>query len=560
MEPRKFTNIRIGDVLQELGYATDEQIQQALAYQKENKGVRMGDALIKLGFITEKQMLKALADRLNYKTINISDITVDVTAVARVPKALAEQYCMMGYAEDETVYYLLVNDPMNFYGIEDIRQIVGKELDIALTEKSALENSINYYYSEVTAKEAASRAADSSTYQEVVELDLDNAEDDTPIINLFNNLIIHAYNSNVSDIHVEPFEHETHVRMRQDGVIMDFMTLQKSVHNPLIARIKILADLDIAERRIPQDGHFRTNIEGKNLNVRVSVLPTVFGEKAVLRLLASSTTIDHSGTFGMNEYNYGLVSNMLRSPNGIIYVTGPTGSGKSTTLYMILAELSKRSVNISTIEDPVEKNLPKLNQTQVNNQAGLTFEIGLRALLRQDPDIIMVGETRDNETASISVRAAITGHLVLSTLHTNDAASSVLRLVDMGVEPYMIASSLVGVIAQRLVRKICTACGEWGEMTENEELVCGKRLPKVMHAKGCTQCNNTGYRGRISIHEILPITKEVRTMVTSGATTEQLKDYALKALGMKTLKQSALELVEQGVTTVDELARVSYYE
>ena len=560
MEPRKFTNIRIGDVLQELGYATDDQIQQALAYQKANKGVRMGDALIKLGFITEKQMLKALADRLNYKTINISDITVDVAAVARVPKALAEQYCMMGYAEDDNVYYLLVNDPMNFYGIEDIRQIVGKELDIALTEKSALENSINYYYSEVTAKEAASRAADISTYQEVVELDLDNAEDDTPIINLFNNLIIHAYNSNVSDIHVEPFEHETHVRMRQDGVIMEFMTLQKSVHNPLIARIKILADLDIAERRIPQDGHFRTNIEGKNLNVRVSVLPTVFGEKAVLRLLASSTNIDHSGTFGMNDYNYGLVSEMLRSPNGIIYVTGPTGSGKSTTLYMILSELSKRSVNISTIEDPVEKNLPKLNQTQVNNQAGLTFEIGLRALLRQDPDIIMVGETRDNETASISVRAAITGHLVLSTLHTNDAASSVLRLVDMGVEPYMIASSLVGVIAQRLVRKVCTSCGEWGEMTENEELVCGKRLPKVMHAKGCTQCNNTGYRGRISIHEILPITKEVRTMVTSGATTEQLKDYALKALGMKTLKQSALELVEQGVTTVDELARVSYYE
>ncbi len=560
MEPRKFTNIRIGDVLQELGYATDEQIQQALAYQKENKGVRMGDALIKLGFITEKQMLKALADRLNYKTINISDITVDVAAVARVPKALSEQYCMMGYAEDDNIYYLLVNDPMNFYGIEDIRQIVGKELDIALTEKSALENSINYYYSEVTAKEAASRAADISNYQEVVELDLDNAEDDTPIINLFNNLIIHAYNSNVSDIHVEPFEHETHVRMRQDGVIMDFMTLHKGVHNPLIARIKILADLDIAERRIPQDGHFRTNIEGKNLNVRVSVLPTVFGEKAVLRLLASSTTIDHSGTFGMNDYNYGLVSNMLRSPNGIIYVTGPTGSGKSTTLYMILAELSKRSVNISTIEDPVEKNLPKLNQTQVNNQAGLTFEIGLRALLRQDPDIIMVGETRDSETASISVRAAITGHLVLSTLHTNDAASSVLRLVDMGVEPYMIASSLVGVIAQRLVRKVCTFCGEWGDMTENEELVCGKRLPKVMHAKGCTQCNNTGYRGRISIHEILPITKEVRVMVTSGATTEQLKDYALKALGMKTLKQSALELVEQGVTTVDELARVSYYE
>ena len=248
--------------------------------------------------------------------------------------------------------------------------------------------------------------------------------------------------------------------MRMDGVIVDFMTIQKNIHNSLIARIKILGDLDIAERRIPQDGHFKTNIEGTPINVRVSVIPTVFGEKAVLRLLASAATIDYSSTFGMNDKNYKLVSGMLRSPNGIIYVTGPTGSGKSTTLYMILQELSQRAVNISTIEDPVEKNLPKLNQMQVNNTAGLTFEVGLRALLRQDPDIIMVGETRDAETASISVRAAITGHLVLSTLHTNDAASTVTSLTDMGVEPYMLANSLVGIIAQRLVRKVCPDCGE----------------------------------------------------------------------------------------------------
>ena len=560
MEPRKFTNIRIGDVLQELGYATDEQIQQALAYQKENKGVRMGDALIKLGFITEKQMLKALADRLNYKTINISDITVDVGAVARVPKALAEQYCMMGYAEDDGVYYLLVNDPMNFYGIEDIRQIVGKELDIALTEKSALENSINYYYSEVTAKEAASRAADNSNYQEVVELDLDNAEDDTPIINLFNNLIIHAYNSNVSDIHVEPFEHETHVRMRQDGVIMDFMTLQKGVHNPLIARIKILADLDIAERRIPQDGHFRTNIEGKNLNVRVSVLPTVFGEKAVLRLLASSTTIDHSGTFGMNDYNYGLVSNMLRSPNGIIYVTGPTGSGKSTTLYMILAELSKRSVNISTIEDPVEKNLPKLNQTQVNNQAGLTFEIGLRALLRQDPDIIMVGETRDSETASISLRAAITGHLVLSTIHTNDAVSTIIRLIDMGAEPYLLSSALVGAIAQRLMRKVCPHCGKVTGLDEYQRAFAGRDMPNAKSAVGCPKCHGTGYSGRIAVHEVLYVDRGIRKLIAEGAGADEIKKYAVEQQGMKTLKESGLDLVEQGITTMEELEKIAYNE
>jgi type IV pilus assembly protein PilB len=293
---------------------------------------------------------------------------------------------------------------------------------------------------------------------------------------------VRAYNSNVSDIHIEPFEKHTSVRMRMDGVIVDFMTLQKNIHNSLIARIKILGDLDIAERRIPQDGHFKTNIDGTPVNVRVSVIPTVFGEKAVLRLLASAATIDHSGTFGMNDRNYQIVSNMLRSPNGIIYVTGPTGSGKSTTLYMILSELSQRAVNISTIEDPVEKNLPKLNQMQVNNTAGLTFEIGLRALLRQDPDVIMLGETRDAETASISVRAAITGHLVLSTLRTNDAASSVTRLIDMGIEPYMLANSLVGIIAQRLVRKVCPDCAEWGEPTEEENRIVGMILPKSLPA------------------------------------------------------------------------------
>jgi type IV pilus assembly protein PilB len=345
-----------------------------------------------------------------------------------------------------------------------------------------------------------------------------------------------------------------------DGVIGDFMTLQKNIHNSLIARIKILGDLDIAERRVPQDGHFRISIEGVNLNVRVSVIPTVFGEKAVLRLLANASNIDYMNTFGMNEYNYGLVSKMLQSPNGIIYLTGPTGSGKSTTLYMILEELSKRNVNISTIEDPVEKNVPKLNQMQVNNTAGLTFEAGLRALLRQDPDIIMVGETRDTETASISIRAAITGHLVLSTLHTNDAASSVVRLADMGVERYMIANALVGIVAQRLVRKVCPVCGEWGPMTPQEEEIAGTKFVQVRHAKGCRSCNHTGYKGRISIHEILIIDKAVRAMITAGASTEEIKAYAIEQQQMQTLKQSALALVEDGTTTVDELLRVAYYD
>ncbi len=562
MEIRKNQNIRIGDVLQEFGYVNEEQIGKAIEYQKEHKGVRMGGALIALNFITEHQMLEALGRRLNYDVVSIQDVNVDIQAVERIPKALAEKYCMLGVRSDGGTFSLVVNDPLNFYGIEDIHQVVGEDLRILLCDQAAIENAIQYYYSEVSARKAAAKAAETSsnTGYEPIEVNIEEGDDETPIINLFNSILIRAYNSDASDIHIEPFENHTTVRMRMDGVIADFMTLQKNVHNPLIARIKILGDLDIAERRIPQDGHFRMSLEGTNVNVRVSVIPTVFGEKAVLRLLANATTIDNSGTFGMNEKNYALVRKMLQSPNGIIYLTGPTGSGKSTTLYMMLEELSKRSVNISTIEDPVEKNVAKLNQMQVNNQAGLTFEIGLRALLRQDPDIIMVGETRDSETATISVRAAITGHLVLSTLHTNDAASSVLRLEDMGVEPYLVASSLVGIIAQRLVRKVCPFCGEWTKMTDNEAQYVGKMLPKVKRAKGCRQCNNTGYKGRISIHEILPITKNVRTMITAGASTDQIKDYAVSKLGMSTLKASAAELVEQGVTTISELAKVAYYD
>lgn len=561
MEMRSNKNIRIGDVLKEFGYVTDDDISAALEYSKTHEGVRLGGALIELNIITEKQMLEALGRRIQYNVVNISDLAVDINAVEMIPQPLAEKYGMMAYKMEDGVLYLLTNDPLNFYGIEDIRQVAGTDLMIELTEKQPLDNAIQYYYSEVSAKKAADKAAKSSLADDdIIEVNVEDADDDTPIINLLNSLVVRAYNSNVSDIHIEPFEKHTSVRMRMDGVIVDFMTLPKNIHNSLIARVKIIGDLDIAERRIPQDGHFKTNVEGTPINVRVSVIPTVFGEKAVLRLLASAATIDHAGTFGMNDRNYQLVSQMLQSPNGIVYVTGPTGSGKSTTLYMILQTLSERAVNISTIEDPVEKNLPKLNQMQVNNTAGLTFEIGLRALLRQDPDIIMLGETRDAETASISVRAAITGHLVLSTLHTNDAASSVTRLIDMGIEPYMLANSLVGIIAQRLVRKVCPDCGQWGEMTAEEERIVGRPLPRVMHKVGCKKCNGTGYRGRISIHEILPIDKPVRKMISDNSSAEEIKEYARRELGMLTLKESCMELIEAGQTTVEELVKVAYYD
>lgn len=554
-----FRNVRIGDVLKEYGYVNDDQVGKALEYQKEHKGTRLGGALIELGYITEAQMLEALAARLDLKIGDVSQMHIDMEAVKKIPVEMAQRYRMMGVQLHGDTLTVLTNDPLNFYGLEDVRQTTGMNLELLLSEGQALDNAIRYYYAEVKARRAATVANDSQE-NAVEELAVEEGDDDTPVINLLNSLVQRAYHSNASDVHIEPFEDKTTVRMRIDGVIIDFVTLQKSLHGSLIARIKILGDMDIAERRIPQDGHFRMKIDNQMVNMRISVIPTVFGEKAVIRLLSGNSSIDHSGTFGMRQEDFDKLNKMLRSPNGLIYMTGPTGSGKTTTLYMILGELAKRQVNISTIEDPVEKNLARINQSQVNNMAGMTFESGLRALLRQDPDIIMVGETRDSETASISVRAAITGHLVLSTLHTNDALSAIVRLEDMGTEPYMVANSLVGVVAQRLMRKLCPDCAKEIEADEQTREYLGKNVTKIKAATGCPRCSHTGYRGRIAIHEVLYIDKNLREMIASGTGMEQMKEYALREQGMMTLKESGAQLVAEGITTMDELFKVAYYE
>ena len=565
MEAMTGKNLKIGDVLKEQGYLSEEELQKALELQKGQKGKRLGEVLIEQGYITENQMLQAMAAKMDCQVISVDGLSVDVEAVERIPRQLAEKYCVLAVAAVGNRLQVVINDPLNFYGLEDVRQITGMELAIFLSEKAPLEKAIHFYYAEISAREAADKA-NRSLDQSVEEMEVEEGEDDTPIINLLNSLIQRAYSTNASDIHIEPFEDKTSVRMRIDGTIVDYVTLKKNVHNSLIARIKILAELDIAERRSPQDGHFKVRQPDGYLNIRVSVIPTVFGEKAVLRLLSNNARIDNGSQFGMMDEDYQKLLLMLRSPHGIIYLTGPTGSGKTTTLYLILEELAKRNVNISTIEDPVEKNLPRVNQMQVNPLAGLTFETGLRALLRQDPDIIMVGETRDSETAAISVRAALTGHLVFSTLHTNDAASSAIRLKDMGLEPYLIANSMVGVVAQRLMRKVCTDCSKLEEITPEEEKLLGLSLsytekPRMIRkACGCPACNHTGYRGRIAVHEILMIDREVRRLITEGAPVEEIKEYAVRNQGMRTLKQAALHYLENGITTVEEVMKVAYYE
>lgn len=555
---KTFKNIPIGGVLKEYGYITEQQIQEALAYQKEHKGKRLGGVLMELGFITERQMLEAMGQKLELEVVDMGNVTVDGDCVGIIPQPLAQKYSVLAIGKNDNNLVIVTSDPMNFYGLEDIRQTIGMDLDLKLCEEYQIQRAIHFYYSEVDARRAAHSANTSVEGQAVEELELEEGEGDTPIIKLLNSLIQRAYSTTASDIHIEPFEQQSLVRMRIDGTIVDYVTLQKALHNPLIARIKILSDLDIAERRIPQDGHFRIKVQEEFVNIRVSVIPTVFGEKAVLRLLASNAVIEHVGYYGMIEQDYKKFSKCLRSPNGIIYITGPTGSGKTTTLYMVLDELAKRQVNISTIEDPVEKNLPRVNQMQTNNMAGLTFEVGLRALLRQDPDVIMVGETRDSETASISIRAAITGHLVLSTLHTNNAAASIVRLIDMGMEPYMIASSVVGIVAQRLMRKVCPFCAAEDETTPEEQEFLGEHI-KVRRAKGCHRCNYTGYHGRIAVHEILLVDNQIKKMITSRASVEEIMAYAKENQGMETLAERGVQLVRDGITTVDELIKIAYY-
>lgn len=557
----KTTNLRIGDILVEKGYVTPDQMNQALAWQKEHRDKRVGQILMELGFVSESQVLDALASRLHLNIVDVAQLSVDLQAVGKVSREVCEKNLILPVSLQGHNMEIVTNDPLNYFALEEVRQQTGCHLEISLSEEEPLRKAISYYFAEVNARKAATQAnVDFAVAaQDEIEIeDLESGDDEAPIIRLLNSLIERAIKTEASDIHIEPFETETKVRMRIDGVIMEYVTIQRNIHAPLIARIKILSNLDIAEKRIPQDGHFRVTLEGGSVNIRVSILPTVFGEKAVLRIMAATTHMDHADHFGMDDYSYNQFAPMLNHPNGIIYITGPTGSGKSTTLYMVLDYLSGRNVNISTIEDPVEKNLPGINQTQVNPVAGLTFDVGLRALMRQDPDIIMVGETRDGETAGTSVRAAITGHVVLSTLHTNDAVSSIVRLEDMGVETYLVAYCF-DIFSQKitlLLRRwhFCTAI----RTHFTHQTLCHQSHQRIRRGAGCSRCNHTGYSGRIAVHEIVAIDNQIRRMIINHSPVEEISAYAREHQHMRTLKESGLILVKEGKTTPEELLKISY--
>lgn len=555
-------NIPIGEVLREKGIITQEQLDEALREQRrtQGSGKRLGSILIEKGFVTEQQTLAALGEKLNLHILPLETFPVEIDAVKKIPRSLASSYCLLAVAVTGSRLTVVINDPLNLYGIEDIRQTTGMEIDIALAERAKIEHAIEVYYSEIETKATADKIRkEEISLQQAVKSAQETTEDNpAPAIKILNSLLHHGYNIGASDIHIEIMEKELRIRLRVDGMLVPYMTLSKSLHMPIIARTKILANLDIAEKRLPQDGHFKLSTDGAEMNLRVSVIPTIYGEKAVLRFLDSSTNIAHEHQFGMNDANYKRMERMLQNPNGIIYITGPTGSGKSTTLYFILKELAERQINISTIEDPVEQYIDGINQMQVNSTTGLNFTSGLRALLRQDPDIIMVGETRDKETAGISIRSAITGHLVLSTLHTNDAISAIVRLEEMGLEPYLIANSLTGLIAQRLVRMICPHCKTAYKPTEQEWKLLGASPTQLYYGTGCPACNQTGYKGRIAVHEVVEIKKKVRHMISAREPIEEIYRYVKKKQGFATLQEEATALVLQGMTTTTELMKLTY--
>ena len=555
--------LRIGDVLLESGYLTEEQLNKALELQKASpERKRVGEVLIESGIITEDRLNTALATRLGIKYVPISDCPIDLKAVALIPKAVAQKHCLIATASDQYTLHILINDPLNYYAIEDVKLISRvQNVEAMICKKIEIQQAINESYSEIEAQKAArganETADDTSAFTYV---DISETADDTPIVTLINSMLYKAHSAGASDIHIEPFENQTIIRIRVDGQIVDYTSLSQSLHSSMTARIKILSNMDIAEKRAPQDGHFRAKLEDIELNVRVSSLPTIYGEKLVLRFLSQTAALDNASTFGMERDDYDKMIALLQSPHGLIYITGPTGSGKTTTLYMLVELLSRRSVNIATVEDPVEKTIAKVNQTQINPLAGLTFDTGLRSILRQDPDIIMIGETRDSETASISVRSALTGHLVLSSLHTNDSVSAIVRLLDMGVEDYLLSNSLVGIVAQRLVKKVCQFCREEYESTESDRrAMAGADIEILARGRGCHNCNNTGYKGRVAIHEILTIDSKIRGFINHSAGNEEIYAYLKENNLMKSLQTSLIKLVRERKTSLEELLKLTYF-
>ena len=559
---------RLGELLIAAGTITEAQLDEGLRLQKQSKD-RLGTVLIDNGIITERQLIEALQMQLGIEFIDLTKVNIPIEMAQAVPKNIARQYQVVPVKVARDELYLAMSDPMNFYAVEEVRKAVRKKVIPMVATASAVEHAIQVLYGnegaakaieEMKRENAAAAAAVVSDTAFVSNQLGEDAVDSAPTIRLVNSIIERAIMERASDIHLEPHETLMQVRMRIDGMMRDILTVPRDLQGAVISRIKIMSGLDIAERRIPQDGRFNVRIKNKDIDLRVSTLPTVYGEKIVARLLDKSGGKISKEAIGLTGTDLEKYEKMIHCHSGVLLIVGPTGSGKSTTMYTMIDDLNTREVNLVTLEDPVEYNIDKVNQVQINEKTGMTFASGLRAILRQDPDIIAVGEIRDGETADIAMRAAITGHVVLSTIHTNDAVGTIERLKDIGVEPYLISSALKGIISQRLVRRICPECRTAYQPGADELDDLGLPLDETApfyKGKGCPACFNTGYRGRIAVFEMLPIDRKVRGMISAGETREAIEEV-LKApgSGFVSLRENAMRLLKEGITTSDEILRV----
>lgn len=561
---------RIGEFLVRQNVLSGEQLLQAQESQKAGGGF-LGSHLVKLGFIEELELLKKISEQFGVQIIEIDSLEIDPALIQLIPHNLAIKHALVPIVQTDKALTIVMADPTNIVALNDIKFITGLDVQVGIaTEKSIKGIQERIYEQNVSYDSIIEDFEDENV--EVIALEesmdlneLERATEDAPVVKLVNAILTDAIKKNASDIHIEPYEKIFRVRFRIDGVLYEIMKPPPKLKNAIISRLKIMAGLDIAERRLPQDGRIKLKLgHGKEMDYRVNVLPTLFGEKVVLRLLDKSNLQLDMTKLGFETKQLKDFKEAISKPHGMVLVTGPTGSGKTTTLYSALAELNQIGTNISTAEDPVEFNLSGINQAQMHDDIGFNFASALRAFLRQDPDVIMVGEIRDYETAEIAIKASLTGHLVLSTLHTNDAPSTINRLLNMGVEPFLVASSINLIVAQRLARKICKECGD--NIDVHPELLVSIGISpeeashvKVRQGRGCPKCSNTGYKGRIALYEVMPMSEALRELVLNGASATEIKQEAIK-LGMMSLRASGLMRLKEGMTTVEEVLRVTASE
>ncbi|MEI8383608.1 MAG: ATPase, T2SS/T4P/T4SS family [Planctomycetota bacterium] len=559
---------RLGQILVDLGYLSEDQLWDVLEEQKQSGGEIIGQVAVRMGMVTQEQVTEALAEQWGLPVVNLNETTINPKVLEDVPQPMAEMYRIMPLSKKDNVLTVAMADPQNLAALDDLRNMLGCEVRGAVSNAKDVEAAIARYYAD---REESIEDIIGQLEQDSEDgnakgrgYDLADDADAAPIRKLLNMILLLAIKDQASDIHFEPFEDEFKVRVKADGMLYEMVPPPRHLANAIVSRIKIMSELDIAERRMPQDGRIELNVGGHSVDLRVSVLPTLFGEAVVMRVLDRTVVQLDLNKIGMDANTLSKFRVVLKRPNGIVLVTGPTGSGKTTTLYSALNELNDIETKIITTEDPIEYDIDGLIQVPVNPDIQVTFANVLRAILRHDPDTILVGEIRDFETAEVSIQSALTGHLVFSTLHTNDAPSAITRLRDMGIEPFLITATVEAVLAQRLVRKICTECRT--EFEPSDELLMELQLPisqarqyKFYYGRGCQRCNNSGYKGRCGIYELLEIDDDIRDLVTSAASVDEIKNYA-RSQGMTTLREAGLKLIFDGVTTIDEVVRETVME